>query len=694
MIPSHRRDVRDKPREPRLVLTAEELNALGSDESAGMVPVSARAVAELRRKSRIDIEQNWVDRFGRSYDVLLKTPELELGLYRHNGMIVICTPTLLMLDFDVEDKLEAVRLLQRQVAALETATHTRLRFEIYETDGGIHAFLTSHEADARSDNTLALMLQLQSDKTYAGFTLFRGFCARLNPKITDPHNNHALRTVEEIRDAVVARECYRDVCAVGAGRALPHLQRILAFKLDAIATLKQMYARGYHSFAERGSAVPTDTFVKRVMIELRLLLAKHGLSNGVTSGHAPTSVVRYHVSDVAGDGDGGKKHSLHADMDSKSMESKYVTVGGVKGHSYYTDYNRVLAPDDLLACRTASTAKIAHMRSALTASIDRSSIQYLVPPPPPGQSLAEAPYKMVLGFDPERCMAFLVLGDVLTIDWDFTDTMKRPQVVSLVRQFLTNLQLFEDEEDKAAREALQFRSRPLAFRMYETDNGIHAFCTSHTFPHSGADATRIMLAMCCDPAYIAFTQLRGYSLRLTPKVTKRENKRYVIDPEYPRHQFVQRPLAVNADGSNLIAGAGAVENQGIVDVVDMVYRIQRRLLGIPKLEEQLQKRSASVLTLIKAIATTAYDDLLGDVALYPRRLRATAKALHAGCDPRVCSFVSWPSSGALILSAAQQARHPCGCGTDGADGAVRGPTPHTEFVKWHKQRTLKSMPKW
>jgi hypothetical protein len=595
--------------------------------------------------------------------VLLNTAQVQLGLYRHNGMFVMCTPSLLMLDFDTEDKVGAVELLQRHVNALETVTGTRLRFEIFETDGGIHAFLTSHEASPHSDNTLALMLQLQSDKTYAGFTLFRGFCARLNPKITDPLDGHALRPAETVRSAIIARACYRGVCAIGSGRTLPYLRKLLEFKMDAIAALKRMYSASYRSFIERDSAIPVDTFIKRVVFEMKTLLARHGLSTASIE-------------------------------DASATDSADVIVGGIIGRSYYTNYEHVLAADDYKACRRVSPASVAELRRLLQKQVDRDAIHYLIPPPKLDQPLVDAPYKMVVGFDPERCMAFLVLGDILTIDWDFTDTMRTPEVTGLVVQFLENLELFNDEEDKAERDALKFRSKPLAFRMYETDNGIHAFCTSHAFPHSGSDATRIMMAMCCDPAYIAFTQLRGYSLRLTPKVTKRENGRYVLDADFARHQFVQRPLAVYKDGSNVIAAPGAVENQGLIDAVDMVYRIQRDILKIPKLEQRLQRRDPDVLHEIKEIASATYDALLANIALYPRRLRAAAKAIHRDCSAEVCPFVSWPASGPLAVPLSTQKVHPCGCGSEGAEEAVKGPSPHTAFLTWHRQRTLKSMPKW
>jgi hypothetical protein len=199
-----------------------------------------------------------------------------------------------------------------------------------------------------------------------------------------------------------------------------------------------------------------------------------------------------------------------------------------------------------------------------------------------------------------------------------------------------------------------------------------------------------MMAMCCDPAYIAFTELRGYSLRLTPKVTFRKNGKYVLDPSPPMHQFVQRPLLL-PDGTNVIAEHGAVENPGLVDVVNMVYFIQRELLTLPRLEQRLQERDERLLVEIGDIATSFYSQLLEKTILYPRHARAHIMALHAGHDPLYCPFVTWPSKGALYVPMSIAAKHPCGCPLE--DVSIQ-PSQHREFVKWHKARSLRSMPKW
>jgi hypothetical protein len=166
---------------PRLILTPEELKR--NRLSSVLSKVNSRAINQVRTNSARYTRQNWIDNFGESYRPLVSTEKFQFGLYTHNGMFVVCFPHFMMLDFDTEDKKKAVTLLQKWTRALQAETGEQLLWQVLETDNGIHAFLMSHYVDPTSDDVIGAMLQLKSDKTYAAFTLFRGFCIRLNPKL-------------------------------------------------------------------------------------------------------------------------------------------------------------------------------------------------------------------------------------------------------------------------------------------------------------------------------------------------------------------------------------------------------------------------------------------------------------------------------------------------------------------------------
>ena len=60
------------------------------------------------------------------------------------------------------------------------------RYAIYESIGGFHAFVISHEFKNRDPEVIQLMIEAQTDYFYVVFTYLRGWCVRLNRKSKDP----------------------------------------------------------------------------------------------------------------------------------------------------------------------------------------------------------------------------------------------------------------------------------------------------------------------------------------------------------------------------------------------------------------------------------------------------------------------------------------------------------------------------
>lgn len=637
--------------EPRLVLTPAELAENGL--TSQLASVKPSSIAQLRSTSSRFTRQNWLDRFGATYRPLISTENFQIGLYTHNGMFVVCFPRFLMIDFDTDNKAEAVAMLQTWCAALEKHTGTPLHFTVLETDGGIHAFLTSHPADPTSDNTVGAMLQLKSDRNYASFALFRGFCVRLNPKIyldKPDETGRVVRTQERVANAIVARPCFDNVCTVGTGQVDPRLQNLLAFKMDMIAYLRKYTIDHFAYFENNNTVVPSEAMVQEVLRTIRRVLPQYGL---VESGVYPM------------------RGFVPLEEEEQEQDDLYVTVGGVRGVSTYAQYDQILAQPDLKACRGVSVAKLYHLRDALRRGVEKDAIVYMVKP---GKHV-----KFFMGFDPARRMAFIVFGDLFTADWDFTPTLGPSTVERLVKQFLRNVEHMDPEA--------RFRKTPLAFRMFSTDNGMHGFCTSHTFPHNSLDTQRLGVSMCSDPAYIAFSRLRGFSLRLTPKVTKREGGAYVLDPDPKRDQFVQRPYTP----APVIAGNGARENKGLVAVVQYVYDLQRRILALPNLYERLMVPDGADPTLLKDMRDAACElwcDLLVK-AQYRQKDGVDYVEAHRafGCTPSTCSVMRHPKYKQVNVSR----RHAREVGVQPFH-TVR--SSNTALWSWVRQQTPSEMPKW
>jgi hypothetical protein len=57
-----------------------------------------------------------------------------------------------------------------------------LRYTIFKTRNGYHAFVVSHRFDSKSDLALQLMIEAGTDYFYVIFSFLRGWCVRLNRK--------------------------------------------------------------------------------------------------------------------------------------------------------------------------------------------------------------------------------------------------------------------------------------------------------------------------------------------------------------------------------------------------------------------------------------------------------------------------------------------------------------------------------
>lgn len=132
----------------------------------------------------------------------------------------VCYRQLLMIDIDFYKDLSTAG---EMVTHFEKycARHPGLRFKLYKSRNGIHAFLVSHRSDYKADGILALQLELQSDFYYVVYSYLRGWSVRLNKKTTD------------IKD-----QLYEHICDVGDGVADEHLVKLVNLHLELVEVFK------------------------------------------------------------------------------------------------------------------------------------------------------------------------------------------------------------------------------------------------------------------------------------------------------------------------------------------------------------------------------------------------------------------------------------------------------------------------
>jgi len=77
------------------------------------------------------------------------------------------------------------------------------------------------------------------------------------------------------------------------------------------------------------------------------------------------------------------------------------------------------------------------------------------------------------------------------------------------------------------------------FRIYQTYNGYHAYCTSKYYLHTQYTTLKFMHELKCDNWYISFCKYTGFTVRLQVKQNRKEEfiEKYIktigIDPELP-----------------------------------------------------------------------------------------------------------------------------------------------------------------
>lgn len=132
----------------------------------------------------------------------------------------VCYRQLLMIDIDFYKDLstpEAIVNLFKDYCS----KHHGLKFKLYKSRNGIHAFLVSQPSNYKDENILAMQLELQSDFYYVVYSYLRGWSVRLNKKATDTKD-----------------KLYEYICDVGDGVPDEHLVKLVNLHLELVEVFK------------------------------------------------------------------------------------------------------------------------------------------------------------------------------------------------------------------------------------------------------------------------------------------------------------------------------------------------------------------------------------------------------------------------------------------------------------------------
>ncbi len=201
-----------------------------------------------------------------------------------------------------------------------------------------------------------------------------------------------------------------------------------------------------------------------------------------------------------------------------------------------------------------------------------------------------------------------------------------------------------------------------------------------------------MTSTCCDPWYTAFSRIRGYSLRLSPKVTKSNPDKsskdhYIDDPSPKPNQFVQRPL-LNPDGSQLMMSqrSGCVENPAIISILHFLTNVQNYITSIPNIVDKLKSMDEGMLDEVTQYTKMEYNLLLIDYYIVSNKNRS--KIGLQKCDDSRCPC---QSDGELAISSRRLQGHKYDFEKL---NKLSTKIYNKDVSKWHNTLTKWTMPEW
>mmetsp|Transcript_112856 Transcript_112856/g.319229 ORF Transcript_112856/g.319229 Transcript_112856/m.319229 type:complete len:409 (+) Transcript_112856:117-1343(+) len=201
--------------------------------------------------------------------------------------------------------------------------------------------------------------------------------------------------------------------------------------------------------------------------------------------------------------------------------------------------------------------QILKARSISSHHIDR--VGYAVPP--------EVPF--VVRFGPRKCIFYISFANILAVDLDVKDGITKEGAAVRIRRVA--------------------EKRGLKMRLFETDDGMHGYCTSRTFDCRDAETWAVMAEMSCDECYVCSVAFHGFATRLSPKALSTEQgweARVPRSREAFEAQFVKRPWRTEP-----VVGA-APEDPALAAMVRFTWVLSETTRKLPFLYEAVHSNLA------------------------------------------------------------------------------------------------------
>ena len=120
----------------------------------------------------------------------------------------------------------------------------------------------------------------------------------------------------------------------------------------------------------------------------------------------------------------------------------------------------------------------------------------------------------------------MCVRDLLMIDFDFKDGYTEESSLEIVRKYTEYMYVVKREE--------------YMFKNYRSDRGVHSFLVNKKMDYLNPESVQIMIDMCNGPYYIGFTEVRGFCVRLGPKIDTVKPIDEIL--QGVMKEFVSRPI--------------------------------------------------------------------------------------------------------------------------------------------------------
>lgn len=528
-------------------------------------------------KFEIMLRQN---KFDNNNIEIYSNSELKIGYDIRYGIWHMCTPYILMVDFDEKTITKEQFIYDLKNYCQKMKSKIEYLFWIYESDRGLHAYLVNKYVYYNSKESNDILTSITPENTeHINFVSFGTHCVRIGPKLTN--KDGSLKTKNVIINEFVEKKCFNNTCQVGYGVVIDYIKNILDLKSDIISVIKYNFKNNFedmtHPYKIQGinwtHYRPSDKMINQIRSSIIKLVDKYNITNPDS-----TDIFSFRNNSLV---NANRYSDLFSDQQSESICSRRAVVAPPKriGDKNIKDIRFLdnIPFDDL-------TNKAREIMTILELSCKEQII------------LLRGPiYPFILGFDTRMKLFYIIFYDLLMIDWDIIEGIPKSSPVKILERYINSQNLLPYNQ--------RVTKSNLLFKLYQSDNGVHAYIISHKMPFFSDKSSSIMINTCSDFLYASFSRAYGYSIRLSPKIYNKDLS--IKTNNEILSQYIQK------EGINNTKFVGDVKeiDPYLDDMTNMIYDIQKFIMKIPDLANKTINIDNNLLEEVRSYVIKKFNDI-------------------------------------------------------------------------------------